>query len=134
VSTSAEDRLRAAGHRVTPQRVAVLEALETLRHGTPDEIHAEVCRHHEINLSTVYRTLELLNEIGLVRHAHLSDRAPTYHSVSGHEHAHLVCRGCGASRSLTRQDLDLSALERSTGFAVDFGHLSVFGLCGECQR
>lgn len=131
--STAEEQIRAAGHRLTPQRVAVLQAVEDLRHGTPDEIHAEVCRHHEINLSTVYRTLELLNELGLIRHAHLSDRAPTYHSVTGHEHAHLVCRGCGASVSVGREQLDLSGLEEATGFEVDFGHLAVFGLCAQCR-
>jgi Fur family ferric uptake transcriptional regulator len=47
-----------------------------------------------VNASTVYRTLEVLEELGLVRHAHLSDRAPTYHSSSDHEHFHLVCRNC----------------------------------------
>lgn len=130
---SAEEQIRAAGHRLTPQRVAVLQAVEQLRHGTPDEIHAEVRRHHQVNLSTVYRTLELLNELGLIRHTHLSDRAPTYHAVTGHEHAHLVCRGCGASVSLTREQLDLADLEEATGFEVDFGHLAVFGMCADCR-
>ena len=51
-------------------------------------------RASAVNVSTVYRTLEVLEELGLVRHAHLSDRAPTYHSVGGHEHFHLVCRNC----------------------------------------
>ena len=47
-----------------------------------------------VNISTIYRTLELLEDLGLVRHTHLSDRAPTYHSVGGPEHVHLKCRGC----------------------------------------
>ena len=47
-----------------------------------------------VNVSTVYRTLELLEELGLVRHAHISDRAPTYHSTTAPEHVHLVCRDC----------------------------------------
>ena len=51
-----------------------------------------------VNISTVYRTLELLEELGLVRHAHLSDRAPTYHSTTEPEHVHLVCRDCGGHR------------------------------------
>lgn len=130
---NAEAKIRAAGHRLTPQRVAVLQAVEDLRHGTPDEIHAEVRRHHQINLSTVYRTLELLNELGLIRHTHLSDRAPTYHAVTGHEHAHLVCRGCGTSLSVDRTQLDLASLETETGFEVDFGHVALFGLCRDCR-
>ncbi len=73
----------------------MLAAVEKLGHATPDEVYAEVRTHSQsINLSTVYRTLELLNDLGLIRHAHLTDRAPTYHSATDHEHAHLVCRNC----------------------------------------
>ena len=80
--TDWQERLRASGHRLTPQRELVLAAVETLGHATPDEVYAEVRTHSEsINLSTVYRTLELLDELGLIRHAHLTDRAPTYHSA-----------------------------------------------------
>src|SRR4029078_1647174 len=89
-----QERLRASGHRLTPQRELVLAAVEKLGHATPDECYAEVrLRSESINLSTIYRTLELLNELGLIRHAHLTDRAPTYHSATGHEHAHFVRRG-----------------------------------------
>lgn len=126
-------RIRESGHRLTPQRKAVLEAVEKLRHGTPDEIYAEVRRTHDsVNLSTVYRTLELLNELGVIRHVHLSGRVPTYHSMTGHEHAHLICRSCGTSVSVGRDQLDLARLEEETGFVVDFGHLAVFGTCAAC--
>ena len=78
-----------------PQRELILDAVEELGHATPDEVLAEVRTHSTaVNASTVYRTLEVLEELGLVRHAHLSDRAPTYHSISDHEHFHLVCRNC----------------------------------------
>ena len=88
--------LRAQGYRLTPQREMVLRAVEHLGHGTPDEILAEVRKDSAaVNISTVYRTLELLEELGLVRHAHLTDRAPTYHSTASPTHVHLVCRGCG---------------------------------------
>ncbi len=88
-------RLRERGYRLTPQRELILEAVNTLGHATPDEVLAEVRTHSSaVNASTIYRTLEVLEELGLVRHAHLSDRAPTYHSVTGHEHFHLVCRNC----------------------------------------
>ena len=90
------DTLRERGYRLTPQRELILQAVERLGHATPDEVLAEVRTHSSaVNVSTVYRTLEVLEELGLVRHAHLSDRAPTYHSVGGHEHFHLVCRNCG---------------------------------------
>ncbi|MEZ5194785.1 MAG: transcriptional repressor, partial [Nocardioides sp.] len=73
-------RLRSSGYRLTAQRELVLEAVDRLGHATPDEVFAEVRAHSSaINISTVYRTLEVLEGLGLVRHAHLSDRAPTYH-------------------------------------------------------
>ena len=88
-------RLRDSGYRLTPQRELILAAVDRLGHATPDEVLAEVHQHSSaINASTVYRTLEVLEDLGLVHHAHLSDRAPTYHSATDHEHFHLVCRNC----------------------------------------
>lgn len=132
-----QQRLRASGHRLTPQREMVLRAVEQLGHATPDEVHAEVRRHSDsVNLSTVYRTLELLDDLGLIRHAHLTDRAPTYHSATGHEHAHLVCRACGRTTSIGREEMEqaLSGLASRHGFAPDYGHLTVFGTCADCRQ
>ncbi len=129
-------RLRESGHRLTPQRELVLAAVETLGHATPDEIYAEVRTHSAaINLSTVYRTLELLDELGLIHHAHLSDRAPTYHSTTGHEHSHLVCRQCRRVISVDRTDMEaaLGPLAAGHGFVPDYGHLTVFGSCTDCR-
>jgi Fur family ferric uptake transcriptional regulator len=130
-----QDRLRESGHRLTPQRELVLAAVEKLGHATPDEVYAEVRTHSSaINVSTVYRTLELLDELGLIHHAHLSDRAPTYHSTSGHEHSHLVCRGCHTVFSVERTDMEaaLEPLAARHGFTPDYGHLTVFGTCARC--
>jgi Fur family ferric uptake transcriptional regulator len=132
-----QDRLRESGHRLTPQRELVLAAVESLGHATPDEVYAEVRTHSTaINLSTVYRTLELLDDLGLIHHAHLSDRAPTYHSTSGHEHSHLVCRGCRKVISVERTDMEtaLGPLAARHGFTPDYGHLAVFGTCEDCTR
>jgi Fur family ferric uptake transcriptional regulator len=128
-------RLHSLGYRLTPQRQLVLQAVEKLGHATPDEILAEVQQHASaVNVSTIYRTLEVLEELGLVRHAHLSDRAPTYHSVSDHEHFHLVCRKCHAVVSVDPHMLDdlRAELEDAHGFTVDVGHLAIFGECAEC--
>jgi Fur family ferric uptake transcriptional regulator len=129
-------RLRESGHRLTPQRELVLAAVENLGHATPDEVYAEVRTHSQsINLSTVYRTLELLDELGLIRHAHLSDRAPTYHSATGHEHAHFVCRECHRVLSIGLADVEqaLGPLAAAQGFRPDYGHLTVFGTCADCS-
>ena len=128
-------RLRERGYRLTAQRERVLAAVEELQHATPDEVHAHV--HAEapnLNLSTVYRNLEVLEELGLVKHAHLTDRSPTYHAVSGHEHFHLVCRNC---RAVTSVNVEVAGalterLEADHGFVADVGHLTVFGRCLDC--
>ena len=89
-----------------------------------------------VNASTVYRTLEVLEELGLVRHAHLSDRAPTYHSVTDHEHFHLVCRNCHRVISVDPDVLTpvIDRLAADHAFTVDIGHLTVFGHCGDCAH
>ena len=130
------ERLRGSGYRLTAQRQLVLRAVEELGHATPDEVLGHVRgQASAVNASTIYRTLEVLEELGLVRHAHLSDRAPTYHSTAEPEHFHLVCRNCGRVRSV---DPDVAAdvldvLRRDHGFEVDLGHLAVFGHCVECD-
>ncbi|WP_395690723.1 Fur family transcriptional regulator [Nocardioides sp.] len=130
-------RLHSLGYRLTPQRQFVLEAVEKLGHATPDEILAEVQqRSSAVNVSTVYRTLEVLEELGLVRHTHLSDRAPTYHSVGDHEHFHLVCRNCHRIVSVDPHEVAPLAerLRDEHGFVLDIGHLAVFGHCVECEE
>jgi Fur family transcriptional regulator, ferric uptake regulator len=129
-------KLRDSGYRLTPQRELILDAVDTLGHATPDEVLAEVRKTSSaLNISTVYRTLEVLEQLGLVRHAHLSDRAPTYHSVRDHEHFHLVCRNCHKVISVHPQVLEptLTRLREEFTFEVDIGHLTVFGRCTDCQ-
>ena len=130
------ETLREKGYRLTPQRELILNAVDTLGHATPDEVLAEVRTHSDaVNVSTVYRTLEVLEELGLVRHAHLSDRAPTYHSVRDHEHFHLVCRNCHQVISVEPDVIEplLTRLDAEFSFTADVGHLTVFGTCEDCS-
>ena len=84
--SSLADVLRKRGLRLTPQRQLVLEAVYELGHATPDQVHAKVARTAAgVNITTVYRTLELLEELGLVTHAHLSHGAMTYHGIAGEQ-------------------------------------------------
>lgn len=129
--------LRGQGYRLTPQRELILQAVQTLGHATPEQVHAQVQQSSRaVNLSTVYRTLEVLQELGLVRHTHLVDRAPTYHSIGDHEHFHLVCRNCERVISV---DAGVAAqfaqlLRAEQGFSMDVGHLAVFGTCDDCEE
>jgi Fur family ferric uptake transcriptional regulator len=128
--------LREKGYRLTPQRELVLRAVDRLGHATPDEVFSAVREDSRaVNISTVYRTLELLEELGLVRHTHLSDRAPTYHSTTTPDHAHLVCRGCGQVIEASPDVMGplVEALREVHGFHADLGHLAVFGLCRDCE-
>lgn len=134
--TSWEQELRRSGHRLTSQRAAVLAAVERLGHATPEQVYEEIQgTSAAVNLSTVYRTLELLDELGVIRHAHLSDRAPTYHARTDHEHVHLVCRGCQDVISVgeAAAAAALGPLVESHGFVPDYGHLVVFGRCRNCR-
>jgi Fur family ferric uptake transcriptional regulator len=131
------DVLRGSGKRLTPQRRLILEAVEALGHATPDEVLVAAReKQATLSISTVYRNLEVLEELGLVRHAHLSDRAPTYHSVGDHEHFHLVCRTCHRVISVGTETLAplLAKLDADHGFVPDVGHLTVFGACAECRQ
>jgi Fur family transcriptional regulator, ferric uptake regulator len=127
--------LRERGLRLTAQRQLVLEAVYELGHATPDQVHGKVAETAAgVNISTVYRTLELLEEVGLVTHTHLSHGAPTYHAATERQHVHLVCRGCGRIDEVEPAMLDDVAqrLRREAGFQLDVGHVSFFGRCREC--
>ena len=127
--------LREKGYRLTPQRELVLRAVDSLGHATPDEVLAKVREQSgAINISTVYRSLELLEKLALVRHTHITDRAPTYHSTASPEHVHLVCRDCEAVLEATPAEFEdlRSSLFEAHGFTADVGHLTVFGRCSAC--
>ncbi len=129
-------KLRARGYRLTPQRELVLRAVERLGHATPDEVLAAVREEsNAVNISTVYRALELLEELDLVRHAHLTDRAPTYHSTATPAHVHLVCRECGSVTEVAPEVVEplTAGLRDRYGFVTDVGHLTVFGTCTDCR-
>jgi len=130
-----EVRLREHGYRITPQRQLVLEAVEGLRHGTPEEILIEVQRTASgVNLSTIYRTLEVLEDVGLVTHAHIGHGAPTYHAVDEHIHIHLVCDRCRKVLSIPASVAEgfVNSLEMDFGFHTDISHVSVHGRCDDC--
>ena len=130
-----DDTLRASGYRVTPQRQLVLEAVTKLEHATPEEIFADIRQTARgVNVSTVYRTLELLEQIGLVTHTHLSHGAPRYHLAAEAQHVHLVCRTCGGVTEVPSEMLSglADVLEREKRFLVDMGHVALFGVCGAC--
>ena len=129
--------LRSRGLRATPQRRFVLDALEQLGHATPDQVWEQVQTvSTPMSPSTVYRTLELLEELEVVTHTHLGHGAPSYSLATHADHIHLVCRRCGAV-----QDVDVRRAQQLAdevaaryGFVADVGHLGLDGLCAACAR
>ena len=123
-------RLRARGLRMTSKRDEVLQAVRRLGHATPEQISVAV---PDIDVTTVYRTLELLEEIGLVRHTHLGHGAPSFRPADD-DHIHVICHACGrvvdAPQNLT--DELAARLAREQGFVLDRAHFAVFGRCRDC--
>ena len=129
-------RLHEHGFRITPQRQLVLEAVERLQHGTPETILVEVqCTATGVNLSTVYRTLEVLESVGLVTHAHIGHGAPTYHAVDEDLHIHLVCDHCSEVVSVPASIASsfVELLRAEQGFTTDISHMAVHGHCAKCE-
>jgi Fur family ferric uptake transcriptional regulator len=135
--TEWEQRLANAGCRITASRRAVMRVLTKADTPlSPQEILEQAqAVHRKLGLVTVYRTLNLLTEMNLVRRVHREDGCHGYLFTSpGHRHA-LVCRYCGRAVEFAGED-DLHALiervEARTGYRVDDHLLQLFGLCPNC--
>ena len=129
------DELRDRGLRLTPQREVVLAAVRELGHAVPEEF-AELVRlnHPGINLSTVYRNLETLENVGLVIHSHLGHGGATYHAADDINHLHLVCGKCG---SVGEAPIETAAQFVNTiaddySFKTDVTHFAIHGTCARC--
>jgi Fe2+ or Zn2+ uptake regulation protein len=135
VSTELMTALRERGMRVTPQRVVLHRALRELdRHVTADELlHAVSDRLPNVSLPTIYATLELFEELGMVRRV---QRAGTsVFDARTDVHHHLICTVCGSIEDL-EAELDTSALERaadSRGFGRERVEAVVHGRCTTCR-
>jgi Fur family ferric uptake transcriptional regulator len=128
-------KLRALGYRMTPQRLAILEALHSGGHMTPGQIYDRL-RMTGMTETTVYRTLDFLSGNGIVNSSQIGGGHLTYELARQIHHHHLVCRECGAQVDIAPGSIELaiSQLEHQTGFQIDAGHLTFFGLCPACKR
>lgn len=120
---------------MTPQRQLVLDAVRDLGHATPEQICAQVQRSAPaVNITTIYRTLDLMERIGLVRHTHLGHGAPSY-SEQEHQHVHVVCHSCGEVSEAPLDLLDgvVQRMRSESGFELDATHLALTGICRTCQ-
>jgi Fur family transcriptional regulator, ferric uptake regulator len=131
--------IRARGGRGTASRRAVIEALieagGELRDADQivDAVHD---RHPSINDSTVYRTLDLLEHLGLVRHVHLGHGPSQWYLSDERRRWYLTCTRCGRAIEADSATFDSMVAEVAvhTGFTIDPGHFAVTGTCAACRR
>jgi len=130
-------KLSEQGYRLTPQRMLVLAAIENSEHHiSAEEIYAQVVdKYPHVNISTVYRTLELLNRLGLVTETDLGGGRVRYHPADKGHHHHLVCQECGKVIDLDESVLSSlkDVLFREYKFSADLRHLAIFGHCADCR-
>lgn len=132
------EELQARGMRMTPQRAIIFEAIGKLEgHITAEQIFQEVHQANPyISLATVYRTLELLEELNLITPTNLG-RTQTYFALKDHgPHHHLVCLECGRIEQFADELFDpvRTGLEEKHGFQVHTDHMSIFGICRKCRE
>jgi Fur family transcriptional regulator, ferric uptake regulator len=120
-------RVRGLGYKATPQRLAVIRALAAEQHQSLGEIRA---RCPEVGLVTIYRTLDLFSEIGVVRRLDLGD-GPRYELAEDHHH-HLICESCGDVSEFERCPLDLRRL-KGMDFEINSHTLEIYGRCAGCR-
>lgn len=129
--------LRASGHRLTPQRLAVLRILaDSAGHPSVEEIYEQVRQQHPMmSRATVYKAVETLKEMGQVLELEFSGASNRYDGRRAEPHPHLICRACGRI-----EDLELPALMREatevaerTGYELLGHRLDFYGLCPACQ-
>lgn len=134
-TTDVIEVLRGRGLRMTPQRRAIVaETMRTQGHISPTELARTVQGEMPgVNASTIYRTLALLEEIGVLAHAHLEGGAE-YHRTEEAGHVHLTCSNCGAEDDLSIEEADalVRLIERHRGFQPDLTHFAISGLCADC--
>jgi Fe2+ or Zn2+ uptake regulation protein len=132
------DRVRQHGLRITRQRAIILQALcELKRHASAEEVHDRVTLHRrDVDLSTVYRTLETLHNLGILSQTDLGHGCSEYEIVGEEPHHHLVCQHCG--RMIELDDAYLATVAESIrqdfGFDPTSTHFAIFGICQACRE
>ena len=132
------DKLSKLGYRLTPQRIMIVSAIEDSHdHISAEEIYSQVvAKFPNVNISTVYRTLELLQQLGLVTETDLGGGRVRYHPTDKGHHHHLICQECGTITDLNESVLSplKDALLREYNFIADLRHIGIFGRCIKCRQ
>jgi Fur family transcriptional regulator, ferric uptake regulator len=128
------------GYRITKARRAVCEVVAAAHdeHLSASDMYARARAQTGARLdrSTVYRTLEALEESGLLAHSHLGHGPSVYHLAEDAGHQHLICRHCGRTSTLPEAETErlVEAITVATGFVADVNHFALSGLCASCAE
>lgn len=132
------DTLKDRGYRLTPQRAIILEALEGLSgHLTAEDVFEAVQKTNPyISLATIYRTLDLLEELGLVVKSNMGTATASYAIHTHNDHHHAVCRVCERVIELPHDFFqgNVDKLRTDYNFIADTKHVVVFGWCAACHE
>ena len=127
--------LKQKGFKLTPQRRLIVDIIhDAHEHISADEIISRVQqRMPGVNKSTIYRTLEILEQLGAVYKSDSSDRFIYHHAEEGHHH-HLVCTKCGSTVECPEDLFNKveESLARKYGFRANFQHQVINGFCSKC--
>jgi len=132
------EKLRHSGHKVTPQRITIIDImLNSSELLTPSALYDKVHKvDPEVGEVTVYRTLNILEKMGLVCSVHTGENTHSYIRRPPEHHDHLICSGCGKVVNFT--NCNLSKLEKElmqeTEFTIQNHRLDFFGKCRECSK
>lgn len=133
-------RLLEGGHKMTPQRWAIISIflMNKGRHLSADDVYAALKETYPNNgIATVYRTLELLEQIDVLKRLEFGDGRARFElrDEDSHHHHHLVCTCCGSIIEFEDDLLDSleAAIERKTGFKIRDHVAKFYGLCATCQ-
>jgi Fur family ferric uptake transcriptional regulator len=129
--------LRAAGQKVTPQRMLILGSLRHAEgHVTATQVLESVrLTYPYVDASTVYRTLAAAKELRLVSETDMGSGDNSFEWIGVNPHHHLICRICGSVSSLGESHIEAlaAALDLEHGFQADIGHIAIFGVCQDCR-
>jgi Fur family ferric uptake transcriptional regulator len=131
-------QLSRQGYRITPQRMMILESIDNSdTHITAEDIYAQVIKKYpRVNISTVYRTLDLLKQLGFIYEIDLGEGKVGYHPENKGHHHHLICRKCNSIIDINESALFSvkAVLLQAFNFDADLKHLALFGLCEKCRE
>lgn len=129
------------GHKFTKQRQIIFNAIKNAnsKHLTPEELFSIVHQNNkQVGIATVYRTLNIFEELGIVNKQEFTDSVNTYELIGQNDahHDHLICENCGkiVEEKILENDELSEILKDKYDFDLDYYSLRIYGICSDCQE